>query len=141
MKQFIVLAAVLPILLVFTAQFTLEAGRALRMNAAEDAIRGFCIEASYYGGGGREEADALRAKLARIFRADVSEVEIELVQTDEAHIDWRISFPVGDIMAGAGLMGLSPSENRGRARMDGTIVIAPPPTPQESEPGVLNDPS
>ena len=127
MKQFIVLAAVLPILLVFVAQFTVEAWRGLRMNAAEDAVRAFCIEAAYFGGGGPDEAGALRERLAGIFRADVRDVAVELKKTDEAHIDWLVSFPVGDIMAGAPLMGLTPAENRGRAQMGGTIVIAPPP--------------
>ena len=127
MKQFVVLAAVLPILLVFTMQFTLEAGRGMRMNAAEDAVRAFCIEAAYFGGGGAAEAEALRKKLAQIFRADAHEVEVGLRRADDTHIEWRVSFPVGDIMAGAALMGLAPAENSGRAHMGGTIVIVPPP--------------
>ena len=127
MKQFIVLAAVLPILLVFVAQATLEAGRSLRMNAAEDAVRAFCIEASYYGGGGPAEAEALRLKLAGIFRTNASEIRVELSQTDWSHIDWRVSFPVGSVMAGARFMGISDAENRGRAEMSGTIVVAPKP--------------
>jgi len=129
MKQFIVLAAILPILLVFVAQSTLEGMRGLRMSAAEDAVRGFCIEASYYEGGGPAEAETLRAKLAHIFGADIGDVYIELHRTDDAHIDWRVSFPVGNVMAGARLMGLSDAENRGRAQMSGTIVIAPKPPP------------
>ena len=134
MKQFIVLAAVLPILLVFIAQFALAELRGLRMNAAEDAIRAFCIEASYMDGGGAGEAEALRHKLARIFRADASEVWIELIRTDEYHIEWNVSFPVGEIMAGATFMGLSSAENQGRAKMSGVIVIAPkPPPPKDTE--------
>ena len=136
MKQFIVLAAILPILLVFVAQASLEGVRGLRMNAAEDAIRAFCIEASYYGGGGPSEAEDLRARLASICGADAGEISIGLVRTDEAHIDWRVSFPVGDIMAGARLMGLSASENRGRAEMSGTIVIAREPSPPQENPDI-----
>jgi len=127
MKQFIVLAAVLPIMLVFVAQFSLEAVRSLRMSAADDAIRAFCIEAAYYGGGGPAEAEALRHKLAGIFRADPQEVWIELTQAGASHIGWRASFPVGEIMAGARFMGLSHAENRGRVQMSGVIVIPPPP--------------
>jgi hypothetical protein len=125
MKQFIVLAAILPILLVFISQFTLEAVRSLRMNAAEDAIRAFCIEAAYYEGGGGAEAEALRHKLAQIFHSDPGDIIIDLARTDEAHITWRLSFPVGDIMAAAPYMNLSSSENQGRAQMSGTIVIVP----------------
>jgi len=137
MKQFIVLAAILPILLVFVSQFTLDAVRSLRMNAAEDAIRAFCLEAAYYGGGGAAEAEALRHRLAQIFKSDIRDINIELVRTDEAHIDWSLSFPIGDIMAGAAFMGLSPSENRGRVQMNGTIVIVPKkpePLPPDKEP-------
>ena len=135
MKQFIVLAAILPILLVFIAQATLEAGRSLRMSAAEDAVRAFCIEASYYDGSGPAEAEALRARLACIFGAAAGDISVDLARTDEAHIDWHVSFPVGNIMAGGRLMGLSGAENRGRAEMSGTIVIAPkPPTPLEPPP-------
>ena len=137
MKQFIVLAAILPILLVFVAQSSLEAARSLRMNAAEDAIRAFCIEASYYDGGGPAEAEALRGKLARIFRADPGEVYVELTRAGEAHIEWRVSFPVGDIMAAALFMGISQTENQGRADLGGTIIIAPKPPqapPDDSDP-------
>ena len=132
MKQFIVLAAILPILLLFMAQSTLEAGRGLRMSAAENEIRAFCMDASYHSGGSPAEAEALRSRLAAIFRTDASEIYIDLVRTDDSHIDWRISFPVGDIMAGAGFMGLGDAENSGRAQMSGTIVIAytPIPTPE-----------
>jgi len=136
MKQFIVLAAILPIMLLFVAQATLEGTRSLRMNAAEDAVRAFCIEASYYDGGGPSEAEALRARLASIFRANPAEVYIELSKTDKSHIAWRVSFPVGEVMAGARLMGLSAAENRGRAEMSGVIVIAPkPPPPETPDPG------
>ena len=110
------------------------------MNAAEDAIRAFCIEASYMDGGGAGEAEALRHKLARIFRADAAEVWIELNRTDEYHIEWNVSFPVGEIMAGASLMGLSPAENQGRARMSGVIVIAPKPPPPDEEPSGTGNP-
>ena len=130
MKQFIVLAAILPILLVFLAQFTLTEIRSLRMNSAEDAIRAFCIDASYYDGGGAAEAEALRYKIAETFRCAPQEIVIGLSQIDEAHIAWEVSFPVGDIMAAGSFMGLSPSENKGRAQMSGTIAIAAkPPLP------------
>ena len=127
MKQFIVLAAVLPILLVFVVQATIDAERVMKMNAAEDAVRAFCVEASYYGGGGPAEAEALRSGLARILCRDASEIYVNVTQTDKAHIEWNVSFPVGEIMAGARLMGLTDAENRGRAHMSGTIVVAPPP--------------
>ena len=130
MKQFIVLAAILPILLLFVAQSTLEAGRSLRMNAAEDAIRAFCVEATYYGGGGPAEAEVLRLKLARIFKTEAAEILINLDKTDDSHIEWTVSFPIGEVMAGAAFMGLTETENHGRAQMSGTIITAPGHTTQ-----------
>jgi len=135
MKQFIVLVVILPILLLFMAQSTLDAGRSLRVNAAEDAVRTFCMEASYYG---PADTEALRAKLANIFSTDINEIYIDLAKTDDAHIDWIVSFPVGDIMAGAGFMGLDRAENRGRAQMSGTIVVAPPQLQQQEENAVAD---
>ena len=142
MKQFIVLAAILPILLVFVAQSTLEGVRSVRLSAAEDAIRAFCIEASYFDGGTPAHVEALRYRLAQIFRCGSGEIHIDLRQTAEYHIDWRVSFPVGKIMAGARLMGLSPAENNGRVEMKGNIVIAPPPPeyPPSDGPGGPDDP-
>jgi len=138
MKQFIVLAAVLPILLVFVAQFTLAEVRALRMSEAEEAVRSFCVEASYNDGAGPGAAESLRQRLAQVFRANPSEVAVNLSRVDDSHISWDVSFPVGDIMAGGLFMGLSKSENSGRAHMDGTIVIAPKPPeippPQDEAP-------
>jgi len=141
MKQFIVLAAILPILLLFMAQAVLEAGRSLRMSAAEEAIRAFCVEATYYDGGGPAEAEALRSRLAGIFGVDACEIYINLTKPDDTHIDWHISFPVGDIMAGAAFIGLSDAENGGTAQMSGTIAIArspiPPPEPDfEADPDI-----
>ena len=128
MKQFIVLAAVLPILLVFIAQFTLVEVRSLRMDAAGNAIQEFCLNTSYYDGGGASEIDSLRNKLASIFRTAPGEINIRLTQIDEKHIDWEVSFPVGDIMAAGPFMGLSSAENQGRTQINGTIVIAPKPS-------------
>ena len=140
MKQFIVLAAILPILLVFIAQSTLEGVRSVRLSAAEDAIRAFCIEASYFDGGSPAHAEALRNRLAQIFHCGSGDVYIDLRETSEYHIDWRVSFPVGDIMAGARLMGLSRAENRGRVEISGTIVVAPPPPEPLPPPGTPEEP-
>jgi hypothetical protein len=97
------------------------------MNSADDAIRAFCLDASYYDGGGAAEAEALRHKLSEIFRCAPQEIVIDLSQIDDAHIAWEVSFPVGDIMAAGAFMGLSQSENKGWAKINGTIVIAAKP--------------
>ena len=135
MKQFIVLAAVLPILMLFIAQFMLDGQRQVRMGAAEDAVRTFCLEGSYYGRIGQGEADMLRHRLASIFRTSPAEVSIEITPSREGVLSYRIAFPVGKIMAGANLMRLSEGKNNGQAVFTGEIVLPPPEKPQEDEKG------
>jgi hypothetical protein len=135
MKQFIVLAAVLPILLLFLAQFMLDGQRTVRMSAAEDAVRTFCLEGSYYGRIGPGEAEALRAKVAGIFGISPGDVTVDLAPAREGVLSYRIAYPVGKIMAGAAFMGLSPSRNNGQAVITGEIVLPPPKPEPEQEPG------
>jgi hypothetical protein len=133
MKQFIVLAAVLPILLVFLAQFMLDGQRQVRMSAAEDAVRTFCLEGSYYGRTGVGEADALRVRLAGIFGISPADVAVDLAPVREGVLSYRVDFPVGKIMAGAAFMGISAARNNGRAVFEGEIVL-PPPEPEPETP-------
>jgi hypothetical protein len=139
MKQFIVLAAVLPILMLFLAQFMLDGQRTVRMSAAEDAVRTFCLEGSYYGRIGSGEADALRAKVAGIFGISPGDVTVDLAPAREGVLSYRIAYPVGKIMAGAAFMGLSPSRNNGQAVMTGEIVLPPPKPEQEPEPEAMTE--
>ena len=131
MKQFIVLAAVLPILMLFIAQFMLDGQRQVRMGAAEDAVRTFCLEGSYYGRMGQSEVDTLRYRLANIFKASPAEISIEILPVREGVLSYRIVFPVGKIMAGANLMRLSEGNNNGHAVFAGEIVLPPPEKPPE----------
>jgi hypothetical protein len=135
MKQFIVLAAVLPILMLFLAQFMLDGQRTVRVSAAEDAVRTFCLEGSYYGRVGSSEADALRTRLAGIFGVSPADVSVDLAPAREGVLSYRIAFPVGKIMAGAAFMGLSPSRNNGRMQLTGEIVLPPPEPEPELEQG------
>jgi hypothetical protein len=134
MKQFIVLAAILPVLMLFLAQFLLDGQRQVRMSAAEDAVRTFCLEASYYGRTGAGEAGALRHKLSGIFGTSPSNIAVEIAPAREGVLSYRIVFPVGKIMAGAGFMGLSAARNNGRAVLTGEIVLPPPEKPKKKDP-------
>ncbi|GHU63828.1 hypothetical protein AGMMS49983_08180 [Clostridia bacterium] len=136
MKQFIVLAAVLPILLLFLSQFMLDGQRQVRMSAAEDAVRTFCLEGAYYGRIGADETDLLRSRLAHIFGTSPTDITAELSPAREGVLSYRVTFPVGKIMAGAAFMGLSQAQNNGRAEITGEIVLPP----QEPKPSLPNPP-
>ena len=131
MKQFIVLAAILPILMLFLAQFMLDGQRQVRMNAAEDAVHTFCLEGSYYGRIGQGEIDALRQKLAFIFRSSPADISVDIAPVREGVLSYRIVFPVGKIMAGANLMRLQTGSNDGFAVFSGEVILPPPEKPAE----------
>ena len=133
MKQFIVLAAILPILILFLAQFMLDGQRQVRMGAAEDAMRTFCLEGSYYGRIGQGEVEALRSKLGNIFGASPADVSVEIVPVREGVLSYRIAFPVGKIMAGSSLMKLEKGRNNGYAVFSGEVVLPPPKKQSEPE--------
>lgn len=133
MKQFIVLAAILPIMMLFLSQFMLDGQRQVRMSAAEDAVRTFCLEGSYYGRMGQGEIDMLHHKLANIFKTSPAEISVEIVPAREGVFSYHVTFPVGKIMAGASLMKLDRNRNNGYAVFSGEIVLPPPEKPTEPE--------
>ncbi|MDR3305984.1 MAG: hypothetical protein LBS85_08205 [Clostridiales Family XIII bacterium] len=127
MKQFIVLAAILPILLVFAAQFSLDETNHIRTLRAESAVQDFRQRASLYGAYGEAETAALRAKLARIAGRDPGEVYIEMAAGEKDAkgsriVQYRITVPIGKIMAGGAFMGVSESENQGALTFSGEFA-------------------
>lgn len=122
MKQVIVLAAILPLLLVFVVQFTLQEQNAqMKMGlagdvyaAAEQARQDGCFTAA--------NISRLKAQLAS--RAGVQESEI-LIDADEVpkyrvnsyneneRIHYRIEVPIAQAMAGNRFFGIDDEENRG----------------------------
>ncbi|MCL2493532.1 MAG: hypothetical protein FWF33_05780 [Clostridiales bacterium] len=123
MKQFIVLAAILPILLLFFAQSSLDRLNDRRTELAESAIRAFERNASFGGGDITAEADCLRARLTQIFGVEEREVRLELTSSgDGPQVRYRIAVPMGNLMAGGALLGLNESQNRGVFTFEGEIL-------------------
>lgn len=122
MKQVIVLAAILPLLLIFIVQFTLQEKNAqVRMGiandvyaAAEQARQDGCFTAA--------NIDRLRQQLAS--RSGMEESEI-LIAADEVpkyrvnsyneneRIHYKVEVPIKKAMAGNRYFGISDEENRG----------------------------
>jgi len=104
-KQFIVLAAILPLLLLFFAQSSLDRLNDRRVELAESAIRAFERDASYDGAEPLAKADRLRARLAQIFEVQDGDVRLDLTPSeDNAQIQYRITVPMGKLMAGGALL-------------------------------------
>jgi hypothetical protein len=122
MKQFIVMAAILPILMVFVMQFALEQKNQNRIAALQELVYSAKEQAKQEGC----FTPAIRNELARRIAAHFELAEDQIVieaedrvkyrknQFDERElIHYRIKAPIGEIMAGHRLMGISDEENEG----------------------------
>jgi ABC-type tungstate transport system substrate-binding protein len=125
LKQFIVLAAVLPILLAFVMQFTLIQVHHSRLIRAEEAIHSARIEAGISGGFTTETRAALAAKLAAIYGVAPAEIGMSLDMEDgqPRHvIAYKITLPVSQIIAANRLFGISDSDNSGYYTIEGETL-------------------
>ncbi|NCB42272.1 MAG: hypothetical protein EOM59_06590 [Clostridia bacterium] len=122
MKQIIVLAAILPLLLIFIVQFTLqEKNTQMQMDIANE-IYAAAEQARQDGCFTTEDISRLKQQLA--LRAGVQESDI-LIDADEVpkyrvnsyneneRIHYRIEVPMARIMAGNRFFGISDEENKG----------------------------
>ena len=120
MKQFIVMLAVLPLMLVFLLQFSLEQQRSVRLAAASDIVYAAREEAKQEGAFTPE----LKAKLVRqlserlgvsedsiVIEAEESEVYRVDAERTRGIISYSVSFPAGRVMAAGNMFGISDSEN------------------------------
>lgn len=122
MKQVIVLAAILPLLLIFIVQFTLQEKNAqMKMGVASEVYTA-SEQARQDGYFTTETISRLRQQLA--LKAGVQESDI-LIDADEVpkyrvnsyieneRIHYRIEVPMERIMAGNRFFGISDEDNRG----------------------------
>lgn len=127
MKQFLVLLAVLPLLLVFLLQFSLDQINHARIGLLSDCVYVAKEQARQAGCFTDEICESLRSRIAGVLDIDPAAVSIEA--TDEpvyrrsgTHgetaydplrglIYYKISVPVGPVMAGARLFGIKEKEN------------------------------
>lgn len=134
MKQLIVLAAVLPLLLLFVLQFSIQEQRHYQMARAEEITAAACEQAKLDGCFTTEKKEALRRELATVFGEPADAVEIK--STDEIRyranepaerrergmIEYEIRVPVSRLMAGNRLLGITDEENRGVYTMQGRLA-------------------
>jgi hypothetical protein len=131
MKQFIVLAAMLPLIMVFIMQFALEQLNQGRIAALQELVYSAKERAKQEGRFTPEIKAALAHDIAARFKLDEGDIVIEA----DAHvryrqnsfderemIAYRVEVPIEKIMAGNKLMGISDGENAGRYVIKGSTA-------------------
>jgi hypothetical protein len=142
MKQFIVAAAILPILMIFVLQFTKQEIHHSRFLRLEELVHNARMEASMEG----EFTQDLRTRLiqgaAEIFQVEPEEV---VLQIDEP-ARYQLSVPMKGIVAAGRFFGIADSENSARYTLRGEAPnlkawVAPPPVDSTTTPAIVDTPS
>jgi len=119
MKQFIVLIAVLPVMLLFLVQFTLEQKNSLAIARIQDIIYVAKEEAKQEGYFSAEIKDRLKNKISQATGISSERIIVESEDTikfrydtgNERLIYYRVEVPIDEVMAGSRLLGISKEEN------------------------------
>lgn len=129
MKQFLVLLAVLPLMLVFFVQFSLDQMNSSRIGKLNDLVYTAREEARQEGCFTRDIKARLRAEIADAFDIDPSLVLIEATGENDVKyriedgstysdaqwkrglIHYKVSVPIGEVMAGRRLFGIKEEDN------------------------------
>lgn len=127
MKQFIVLVAILPLMLVFFVQFSMDQVNSSRTGLLTDMVYAAKEKAKQEGCFTKDITDELRDNICSAFGISPSDVVIEATDTVKYRImdagtytqaDWergliyyKVSVPVGELMAGRRLFGIRESDN------------------------------
>jgi hypothetical protein len=120
MKQFIVLAAVLPLLLLFVAQFSLEQQNNHRLNGVREIVMSANKTAFAIGGYDGRLIEQVKRDVARATGTREEEIEFEgrawVGASANGHeiltVSYKVKTPIKGIMAGARFLGIPEEENQ-----------------------------
>lgn len=122
MKQFIVLLGILPLLLVFLVQFSLEQTNSSRLDRLHNHVSAAKEVAKQDGYFTQENMERMKANIARDFKIDKDTILVDATITPRYRVNgfdereliyYKVSVPIEQIMAGNRLFGISDEENRG----------------------------
>lgn len=135
MKQLIVLSAVLPLMLVFLLQFTLDQKNAYNISQFQEIVYTAREEARQEGCFTGEIEAELKRQVAKSFAVPEEEIEMEATRTvqyrvqsgegfdangrQRGMIHYRVTVPIERLMAGHRLFGIKESENKGKYTVEG----------------------
>ena len=120
MKQFIVLLAVFPLMMVFLLQFTAQQNTDYRIRVINETVDTACEEARTTGCFTEDSISSLKARLAEVTGCSADQVKIQAstetkyrtgVNDEREMISFRISLPVGALSAVPGIFGISEEDN------------------------------
>ena len=120
MKQFLVMLAVLPLMMVFLLQFSLEQQKSVRLAAASDIVYAAREEAKQEGGFSPQLQRKLKSQLAERLGVsedeviiEASELEVYRVGEDLSRgiISYSVTVPAGRVMAAGSMFGINDEEN------------------------------
>ncbi|MCF0150503.1 MAG: hypothetical protein HUJ80_03740 [Firmicutes bacterium] len=127
MKQFIVLCAVLPLLMVFLLQFALDQQNDVRIGIVNDIVYAAKEEAKQEGCFTKEIQSRMREQIAGRLHVSPQEIRITATETPRYRItetehltesrirrgmiEYEVIVPVGPLMAGRSLFGLKEQDN------------------------------
>ena len=120
MKQFIVLAAVLPVLFVFILQFSADQINNAKIGSLTDIVYSAKEEAKQEGCFSEELQTKMKAQISR--QLDIPEDEIEIDADSDIRfrtgndyqrglIHYKVKVPIKGAAAGAGFLGLKEEDN------------------------------
>lgn len=130
MKNFIVLAAVLPFMLIFLMQFTLDQKNSENISRFQDCVYAAREEAKQEGCFSQLIQDKLKAEVAEKFGIAPSEISIDATEQVQYRVNlyeqedmplarrrgmihYRISVPLSRLIAGNRFFGISSESNKG----------------------------
>lgn len=136
MKQFIVMTAVLPLLLVFFLQFANDQRNDVRMGIVNDIVYAAKEEARQEGAFSKELQAKMRTRIAESLDISPDRVHITATETpryritdtqglteaqlERGMLSYRVEVPVGSVMAGRSLFGLRDADNTCWCIVEGT---------------------
>jgi len=117
MKQFIVLSAVLPILMIFTMQAVIDQRTNHEAGFIRDLVYEAKEEAREEGDFTAEIQDRLRRNLCRALSVTASEISI-ICREEGGLLYYRVEAPIKGVVAGGGMLGIRDEDNQYRYVID-----------------------
>lgn len=134
MKQLIVLICILPILLIFLAQYTLDQKNSALISFFQEQVHIAKEQARQEGCFTPEIKMHLKSELRDKLGFESDDIIIEATERRQYRVNsfddisgrglihYKISIPIDRFMAGGNLLGVSPEENKGMYTIEGTAA-------------------
>lgn len=122
MKQFIVLLAVLPFLLIFMLQYSVEQVNHYHISLLQQMVTESAQVAKQDGYFTQENIDNLRSDISRVFNTPPDTIIINADTTPKYRVNefderelihYTVQVPISMLVAGAAFFGISEEENHG----------------------------